>query len=253
LRQIATATKISVAALEALERNDVSKLPGGIFSRAFVRSYAVEVGLDPEQTVREFVERFHPEAAQPADQEAEAADDQRAAENRRRMGLMILGIVLVSVPIVLLLLWVGLRWENRSAAPADGLPALAGTPQHETASARDPRGEDATRQAAPGRELEATAGAPAPPAQAVAPVTLELQPSGPCWVSLTVDGERVMSRLMQAGEREVRQVHQLALLEVGDAGVFTFSINGRLARSLGAAGEKKQASITPQNYTRFIR
>ena len=47
LRQIAASTKISVGALEALERNDVSKLPGGIFSRAFVRSYAVEVGLDP--------------------------------------------------------------------------------------------------------------------------------------------------------------------------------------------------------------
>ena len=40
-RQIAASTKISVAALEALERNDVSKLPGGIFSRSFVRSYAV--------------------------------------------------------------------------------------------------------------------------------------------------------------------------------------------------------------------
>ena len=38
LRQIATATKISVSALEALERNDLSRLPGGIFSRAFVRS-----------------------------------------------------------------------------------------------------------------------------------------------------------------------------------------------------------------------
>ena len=48
LRQIATSTKISVAALEALERNDVSKLPGGVFSRAFVRSYASEVGLDPD-------------------------------------------------------------------------------------------------------------------------------------------------------------------------------------------------------------
>jgi len=44
LRQIANATKISVAALEALERNDISRLPGGIFSRAFVRSYASEVG-----------------------------------------------------------------------------------------------------------------------------------------------------------------------------------------------------------------
>ena len=58
LRQIAASTKISVGALEALERNDVSKLPGGIFSRAFVRSYAVEVGLDPDDTVDEFCRLF---------------------------------------------------------------------------------------------------------------------------------------------------------------------------------------------------
>ena len=35
LWQIATSTKISVVALEALERGDFSRLPGGIFSRAF--------------------------------------------------------------------------------------------------------------------------------------------------------------------------------------------------------------------------
>ena len=58
LRQIAEATKISVGALEALERNEISRLPGGIFSRAFVRSYALEVGLDPEQTVRDFLVQF---------------------------------------------------------------------------------------------------------------------------------------------------------------------------------------------------
>jgi cytoskeletal protein RodZ len=58
LRQIADATKISVSALEALERNDISRLPGGIFSRGFVRAYAVEVGLDPEQTVRDFMVQF---------------------------------------------------------------------------------------------------------------------------------------------------------------------------------------------------
>src|SRR5476651_178747 len=55
LRQIADATKISMITLEALERNDVARLPGGIFSRAFVRSYALEVGLDPESTIEEFV------------------------------------------------------------------------------------------------------------------------------------------------------------------------------------------------------
>src|SRR4026209_2203397 len=68
LRQIAASTKISAGALEALERNDISKLPGGIFSRAFVRSYAVEVGLNPEETVREFLDRFQgePPPASPA-------------------------------------------------------------------------------------------------------------------------------------------------------------------------------------------
>src|SRR3954471_24688385 len=58
LRVIADATKISVRALEALERNDISQLPGGIFSRAFVRAYALEVGLDPEQTIAEFITQF---------------------------------------------------------------------------------------------------------------------------------------------------------------------------------------------------
>ena len=52
LRQIADHTKISIASLEALERSDASRLPGGIFARSFVRSYAAEVGLDPDATVR---------------------------------------------------------------------------------------------------------------------------------------------------------------------------------------------------------
>lgn len=58
LRQIADATKLSMGALEALERDDISRLPGGIYTRGFVRSYAIEVGLDPEQAVRDFIVQF---------------------------------------------------------------------------------------------------------------------------------------------------------------------------------------------------
>ena len=57
LEDIATTTKISVSALDALERYDASHLPGGIFTRAFVRSYATEVGLDPESSLQEFLSR----------------------------------------------------------------------------------------------------------------------------------------------------------------------------------------------------
>src|SRR5688572_3665267 len=58
LRAIADATKISMGALEALERNDISRLPGGIFSRSFVRAYAEQVGLEPEQTIADFITQF---------------------------------------------------------------------------------------------------------------------------------------------------------------------------------------------------
>ncbi len=46
LRQIANTTRIAVSALDAIERDDVKKLPGGIFARSFVRAYASELKLD---------------------------------------------------------------------------------------------------------------------------------------------------------------------------------------------------------------
>lgn len=58
LRDIADNTKLSVRALEALERNDIARLPGGIFSRGLVRAYAEQIGADPEATVQDFIARF---------------------------------------------------------------------------------------------------------------------------------------------------------------------------------------------------
>lgn len=55
LQQMSATTKIGVAHLEALERGDTADWPRGIYRRAIVRSYAAAVGLDPDDTVREFV------------------------------------------------------------------------------------------------------------------------------------------------------------------------------------------------------
>jgi len=45
LKAIADSTKIRESLLAALERNDVSQWPEGIFRRAFLREYAAAVGL----------------------------------------------------------------------------------------------------------------------------------------------------------------------------------------------------------------
>jgi hypothetical protein len=58
LSTIAEATKIKVSLLEALERDDVSHWPSGIFRRAFVRAYAHAIGLEPDIVVREFLELY---------------------------------------------------------------------------------------------------------------------------------------------------------------------------------------------------
>jgi cytoskeletal protein RodZ len=65
LRDIAQTTKISMAALVAMEHNDFARLPGGVFRRAYVRAFAAEVGLNAEELAREYRARFETEPAGP--------------------------------------------------------------------------------------------------------------------------------------------------------------------------------------------
>ena len=55
LEEIANATKIGARSLRALEQEDFDKLPGGIFNKGFVRSYARYLGIDEEQAVADYL------------------------------------------------------------------------------------------------------------------------------------------------------------------------------------------------------
>jgi cytoskeletal protein RodZ len=54
LEEIASATRISTRFLEALENEQWSQLPGGVFNRGFVRAVAHHLGLDEESLVAEY-------------------------------------------------------------------------------------------------------------------------------------------------------------------------------------------------------
>jgi len=104
LRQIAISTKISMVVLEALERDDFSHLPGGIFSRAFVRAYAIEVGLDPEETVQQFLTKFDEAQAARRDTEVpvEVSAEDQAFLNRQRKAASILRVAVVVLLVVII-------------------------------------------------------------------------------------------------------------------------------------------------------
>jgi transcriptional regulator with XRE-family HTH domain len=60
LDQIAAATKVSPDLWSGLERNDFSRWPTGIYARAYVRAYALQLGVDAETAVDDFC-RFFPQ------------------------------------------------------------------------------------------------------------------------------------------------------------------------------------------------
>jgi Helix-turn-helix domain len=70
LRAISESTKVSLPLLEGLEADDISRWPGGIFRRAFVRSYAEAVGLDPDAVFRRFEQQHRPPAPETATTES---------------------------------------------------------------------------------------------------------------------------------------------------------------------------------------
>lgn len=90
LDSIAATTKVSVALFEGLERDDVSRWPSGIFRRSFVRAYASAIGLDPDEIVREFLERFpEPEVVLAEPPAAEAKPEKRDLISRARLRLKV--------------------------------------------------------------------------------------------------------------------------------------------------------------------
>jgi hypothetical protein len=89
LAAIAASTKVNAALFEALERDDVSRWPQGIFRRSFVRAYAKAIGLDPEETLGDFLEQFPDPlgASAPSDDQAPGVERPRRPRTDLRLTL----------------------------------------------------------------------------------------------------------------------------------------------------------------------
>lgn len=151
LREVAEATKVNIRFLEAMERNDFSSLPGGLFNKGFVRAYAQFVGIDPEAMVNAYLleEQAQSRTTQDADNgvmrgsqarperrtsgapqavraksTAPAAPATRKAPASRRWGWFGLGALLIGLLLALAALAVLVArspaFGGSTAAPAQG-------------------------------------------------------------------------------------------------------------------------------------
>jgi cytoskeleton protein RodZ len=275
LRQIANTTKISVAALEALERNDVTRLPGGIFTRAFVRSYATEVGLDPDAAIQEFIAQFPNDSLTAGHPTTERVEDHVSVENDRRRAGAFLWLIGLSLPIAGAVLYFATagRGVDHQAPP----PAAATTSAPEAAPAAAPRDSAAApvlpaaapaptampaavssaAPAAPAVAAAAPAPAPAaaPPAvpEAADRLTVVLSVKRPCWVSASVDDKKQIDRLLQPGERQTIEVRREMVITAGDASAISLTFNGAEGKPLGKTGDVVTARFNLANYKDYVQ
>lgn len=228
LRDVAEATKISVRFLQALESDRVDVLPGGLFQRAFVRQYAVYLGLDPERTVAEYLFAFGGQSAP-----APAVVEPPPAAPRVRVAYVIALVAAAGA--------VAYFWPRGHAAP------------REAAATATPAAPPATLAPMPSlRVYPPPSGAPpvdgpAAPAQA-AGLVLDLQARQSCWVAVQADGVKVIDRVLVEGESQTLSARDEMVLSVGNAGGLSFKLNGRPGVVLGREGEvRRNIVITRQS------
>jgi cytoskeleton protein RodZ len=234
LADAAKRTRLSIAVLQAIERNDFTSLPGGMFRKAYVRTLAAEFGLDPNEVAAEYCARFEPPDATPAVSTDAALEQKWVQQLTPTPRRSIITLAALAAPAV--------AWFMLQSGPSSREQS------HHAVDAFTPAPASGEGAIALIAELPDTAKARANVAEAsTVPLRVEMQASGWCWVAAESDGERVMYRLVEPGERLMLEGQNLISLRLGDAGAVTVSINDGPERSLGGNGEVAELEVTPDN------
>jgi cytoskeleton protein RodZ len=213
-------TRIKPRTLEAIEKNQADAIPPRPYGRGFVSTYASHVGLDPQQTVRDYFLQFAP----PQAEQPELPPPARTSSSSDLWTVGRTRILYAAVAVLALaLLARGLL--NRDTAPPPATPA-----------------------ATPAAETVGTGGTTEPVAAVARPAALmvELEAIHPVWVTASADGQRTLFRTLRAGERETLRGEREIAIRVGDAGAIRWRVNNRPAELMGARGEVRSARLSPE-------
>jgi transcriptional regulator with XRE-family HTH domain len=220
LGDTARLTKLPTGVLRAIEENDFASLPAGMYRKAYLRTVAAEVGLDPLALAADYETQYDARV-----ESAAAATGMAAARDR---GVEVLdpshqrSIVTLAVLATLSVAWFSLQSD----------PEPAG---------RRPDPKSATESRVQPASVDAKGSAAAPDI----PLKIDLTTTGWCWVAVESDGERVVYGLIEPGKRVVVEGQRRISLRLGDAGSVQMSINDGPRRTAGGPGEVVELEVTP--------
>jgi len=226
-------TRIAPRFLEAIETDDYSALPSLVFTRNFVRQYALTLDLDPDPLLAELPKQDESTAPLPNPPARPRSSYQRDRRVRS----------IVSSAVWLLLgagagegAYLYFKHSTRAAAPLSALSQSARPAVQKTAVER-----------APGAAHETTPPARLSSLSTAAPVQVSVTAHDEsAWVEVSADGKITFSGTLKPNEtREVSAAEQVRVL-TGNAGALTISLNGKTLESLGPIGQVRQVKLTAE-------
>ncbi len=147
-------TKIRAKYLRAIENEEWDLLPGPVYVKSFLRTYAEYLGLDAPRILDEYKRRYElaPDAGRPLSAVKRERERERERSVRRRRGPVIpswaiVGLVLVAAGVALYLISRGqgnstpkaARGITRAVTPTETHPSAATTTTKTTLAAAAPR------------------------------------------------------------------------------------------------------------------
>ena len=224
LRDVADRTRIRVAILAAIENQDIERLPPPIFTRGFVKAYAREVGLDPQATAAHYAALVDSSIA-PSDhvRQTRPADvGLPGSLSARESSSLVTAALIVAAGLFVLIN----QWTPSPPSADKDASATAVATTGETRAAR-------------------------PEVPRTSNMRIDLAPRGPCWIEATADGDLVIYKLLNTGDRYAIEGYEDLVLKVGDPSALVYSINGAQGRPLGPAGRATTVHVTRENSRSF--
>ncbi len=263
LEEISAATKISVRFLQSIENEEFSRLPGGIFSRSFVRAYARYLGLEEDPLLEEY--QLAAKSRNEVDLTQFSPPRTYSLQERRSHPV----IWAVIVAVVLLVSGIAL-WKH-SNRPLHVPSHVAGEAAASISLTTRPASQDIPTAAAPklskpGIPTQSTAKSKradtipgvlaatspaAPPAPKLPAITnydgklvLQIAATERSWVAVDADGKMLMQGIMNPNEVKTFTADNSYDILTGNAQGVILTLNGQTLKSLGRRGEVKQVHLT---------
>jgi cytoskeleton protein RodZ len=247
LVQIAAETRISTRFLSAIENEEFNLLPGGIFNRGFVRTFAERVGIDPDQAIADY-ERLAEVHQAP---EALTAAATPPVKRDHRLYPIAVGALILVIAIFYVV--------NRESGQTVPAPSVPPAPPTVAAQPAPPPPQPAVPTAA----LETTAAAPEPQTQRPAPVaaaapatqalTIEIDATEQTWIKVVADGNTVNpGEVLEPGMTRKFTAQNQINVNIGNAAGVGLKVNDKAAKPLGKSGQVRELIITPNNIKSFL-